>query len=88
MDNASYHSQKDEENTPMSNWTKPRLLNWLKAKKVPIPDNALRKELWILAKAKAAEEPRFKIDDLIREYGHEPLRLPPYHCDLNPIERI
>ena len=49
------------------------------------PENALRKDLWLLAKAKAAEEPRYKVDDIIKEAGHEVLRLPPYHCDLNPI---
>ena len=88
MDNASYHTQKDPENTPMSNWTKPKLLKYLENKNVPIPKKALRKELWVLARQKAAEEPRFKVDDLVKEYGHEVLRLPPYHCDLNPIERI
>ena len=50
-----------------------------------IPEKALRKELWLLAKEKAAEEPRYKVDDIIKEAGHEVLRLPPYHCDLNPI---
>ena len=49
------------------------------------PENALRKDLWLLAKTKAAEEPRYKVDDIIKEAGHEVLRLPPYHCDLNPI---
>ena len=30
----------------------------------------------------------YKSDVIIREHGHEVLRLPPYHCDLNPIELI
>ena len=25
---------------------------------------------------------------LLQEHGHQVLRLPPYHCDLNPIELI
>ena len=49
------------------------------------PANALKPKLWELAKAKAAEEPRYKVDDMIKEAGHDVLRLPPYHCDLNPI---
>ena len=33
-------------------------------------------------------DPRYRIDQLFREAGHTVLRLPPYHCDLNPIELI
>ena len=58
------------------------------AKQVEFPEKALRPELWKLAQAKEKEDPRYKVDDLIRDHGHEVLRLPPYHCDLNPIERI
>lgn len=28
------------------------------------------------------------VDELLRSHGHEVVRLPPYHCDLNPIEYI
>ena len=28
------------------------------------------------------------IDNIAKRYGHEVLRLPPYHCDLNAIEPI
>lgn len=31
---------------------------------------------------------KYVVDELLREHGHEVLRLPPYHCDLNPIEYI
>lgn len=33
-------------------------------------------------------EPVYYIDELLGEYGHTVVRLPPYHCDLNPIELI
>ena len=33
-------------------------------------------------------DPRYRIDQLFREAGHTVLRLPPYHCNLNPIELI
>ena len=49
------------------------------------PPKALKPELWALAKAKAAEDPKYRVDDIIKAAGHTPLRLPPYHCDLNPI---
>lgn len=32
--------------------------------------------------------PVYTIDAIIAERGHHVLRLPPYHCDLNPIEMI
>lgn len=31
---------------------------------------------------------RYKTDELAFQYGHEVLRLPPYHCIFNPIELI
>ncbi|KAL3286509.1 hypothetical protein HHI36_001014 [Cryptolaemus montrouzieri] len=33
-------------------------------------------------------KPIYEIDNLAEEYGHEVLRLPPYHCIFNPIENI
>lgn len=33
-------------------------------------------------------EPVYYIDELLGEHGHTVVRLPPYHCDLNPIELI
>ena len=88
FDNASYHSKKDENNTPTTKWRIDLLRKWLKAKKVDFDPNTKRPELYQMARMKAAEDPKYKVDQLIRDYGHEVLRLPPYHCDLNPIERI
>ncbi|CAH2035866.1 unnamed protein product, partial [Iphiclides podalirius] len=28
------------------------------------------------------------VEELLTAHGHEVLRLPPYHCDLNPVEKI
>ena len=28
------------------------------------------------------------VDNIAKKYGHEVIRLPPYHCDLNAIELI
>ena len=64
------------------------LQKWLEAKQVAFTQKTKRAELWALAKQKSLEDPKFKVDDLIRSFGHEPLRLPPYHCDLNPIGKL
>ena len=85
FDNASYHSKKDENNAPKSTWKKERLQNWLKANGVPFEPKTLKPALWDLAKEKAAQNPQYRVDDIIKDAGHQVLRLPPYHCDLNPI---
>ena len=79
---------QDEECTPKQSWQKDRLKKWLEAKNIDFPAKALKPELWQLARDKASLEPRYKVDDLIKSFGHTVLRLPPYHCELNPIERI
>jgi hypothetical protein len=32
--------------------------------------------------------PAYKLNILLSQYGHTVLRLPPYHPELNPIEKI
>ena len=51
------------------------------------PD-ALRTELWMLCKVHRATNTSKVIENIAKRYGHEVLRLPPYHCDLNAIELI
>ena len=88
MDNASYHSKKLENCTPRSDWRKGQILDWLNANEVPFPKDANRTLLWTIARDKASENPRYQIDELIRSCGMEVLRLPPYHCEFNAIEKI
>ena len=48
----------------------------------------LRPQLLELARLNRPPSPTYAIDELIRENGHEVLRLPPYHPDFNAIELI
>ena len=48
----------------------------------------LRPQLLELARLNRPPSPMYAIDELIRENGHEVLRLPPYHPDFNAIELI
>ena len=50
-----------------------------------MPD-ALRSELWILCKRHRVEKTSKTFKEIVKKYGHEVLRLPPYHCELNAIE--
>ena len=43
-------------------------------------------ELYEIIIANAPPEKKYCIDELLKEKGHEALRIPPYHCDLNAIE--
>ena len=86
MDNASYHSMQSEKN-PTSSSRKADIQNWLRSHNIEFDNDMLRPQLLALAKAHKPP-PKYVIDTLTRENGHEVLRLPPYHPDLNPIELI
>lgn len=44
-------------------------------------------ELLALSKYHTPEK-KFKIDQIAEDAGHEVIRLPPYHCNFNPIELV
>ena len=62
--------------------------DWLKDHKIPLRPDALRTELWMLCKIHRATNTSKVIDNIVKRYGHEVLRLHPYHCDFNAIELI
>ena len=87
MDNASYHSVK-EEKVPTKSNNKTELEAWLTKHNVTFSSTAKKDDLLRLVAAKKPTTPKYKIDELAKKYGHEIVRLPPYHPDLNPIELI
>lgn len=86
MDNAPYHSVL-EEKQPSSASTKGDIIKWLKKNNITFDEKLLKAELLQLAKRNKKEN-IYIIDELIRQHGHEVLRLPPYHCQFNSIELI
>ena len=64
------------------------LSNWLKDKGISFPSKALRAELCSLAKQHRDIHARKIIDEIAKKSGHEVLRLPPYHCELDAIELV
>lgn len=86
MDNASYHSVHSDKN-PTSSTRKADIQEWLRKHNIPFDNNMLRPQLLALAK-KHKSPPNFVIDKVAKDRGHEILRLPPYHPDLNPIELV
>lgn len=88
MDNASYHSTKVEK-IPTTGSTKTAILNWLQSKGIPLPhDHMLKAELLELVKQHKSFYEKKIVDEMAKQHGMVVLRLPPYHCELNPIELV
>ncbi|XP_047020337.1 uncharacterized protein LOC124630462 [Helicoverpa zea] len=87
MDNAPYHSRKVEK-LPTTATRKAAIQEWLKNKNIPFEEKDLRATL--LEKVKHVKHlyQKFVVDDMAKEKNVLVLRLPPYHCELNPIELI
>lgn len=87
MDNASYHSRLVEK-LPSSSWRKEDIKNWLDEKDIEYDNDFLKKELLKLANVHKQKYKIYAIDQMALERNIIVLRLPPYHCELNPIELI
>ncbi|XP_040061736.1 uncharacterized protein LOC120836761 [Ixodes scapularis] len=90
MDNASYHSVKLH-SLPTTSTKKLGIHQWFSnngvASNMSMPNVEL---LNLVSKAKAArpELEKYGIDTIAEHHGYSVLRLPPYHCELNPIELV
>ena len=88
IDNAPYHSQLTEESKcPTTSTKKEDLKKWLNHRNITFPSQSTRPELLQLCK-KNRPTPIYEVDELVRSWGHEVVRLPPYHPELNAIEQI
>ncbi|XP_060881942.1 uncharacterized protein LOC132953567 [Metopolophium dirhodum] len=85
MDNASYNSVKIDE-APTSKTEKADIINWLKDKNETIDEPMVIPQLLEIVKRVKPHHDKYVIDELAKQYDCIILRLPPYHCDLNPIE--
>ncbi|KAL5007367.1 hypothetical protein ScPMuIL_016173 [Solemya velum] len=88
MDNAPYHNTKTKESAfPKTCSTKGDICTWLTQRGVTYHHNEIKAEL--LQRVKIHKPPQmYETDAIAMEHGHEVLRLPVRHCELNPIELI
>lgn len=86
MDNASYHSMQLDK-APTTATRKADIKIWMQEHGVSFEEDWTKAELLMQLK-KHRPEKKYLVDELLREHGHEVLRLPPYNCDLNPIEHV
>jgi transposase len=83
MDNASYHGLSD---MPKSSNRVGVMKEWLDLKAIKYPHKATKKIVWKIIQSEKGKH--YRIDQIAKEQGHEVVRLPPYQCDLNPIELV
>lgn len=87
MDNASYHSRKLE-NIPITSTKKSDIQNWLRSKNIPFEESLLKVQLLEIVKQHKSKFNKYIVDEMAKSHNKLVLRLPPYHCELNPIELI
>ena len=85
LDNASYHVVLAEHSAPTRKCSKERILSWLERNKFSCNPDCVKAELVELIE-KHAPEPIYAIDEMAKQAGHEVVRTPPYHPELQPIE--
>ncbi|XP_026818991.1 uncharacterized protein LOC113557623 [Rhopalosiphum maidis] len=85
MDNASYHSVKLDK-APTSQTKKGDIIKWLEDKGEVIDRPMCIPQLLQIVKRIKPQHQKYVIDELAKKHNRNILRLPPYHCELNPIE--
>lgn len=86
MNNARYHSVKVEQ-IPVSSWKKANIMKWLQEKNVHVDDSYVKAELLDLVQKHKSAFNKYVVDEIAKAANKMVLRLPPYHCELNPIEQ-
>lgn len=86
VDDAPYHSVQVNK-SPTASSRKSDIISWLLLKNIPHDPFILKCKLLKIVKIHKPL-PEYEIDNLTLKEGHTVLRLPPYHCNLNPIKLI
>lgn len=76
-----------KEKIPCTSTKKADIISWLQSKGVTVDNTYVKAELLNLVKGVNAEEV-YVVDEMAEEKGIKVLRLPPYHCTLNPYELV
>lgn len=84
MDDAPYHSVRTEK-IPTSTSKKADILLWLTTKGVVIDRPMFKPQLLAKVKEIKGKYMLYVFDNMAKDAGHTVLKLPPYHCELNPI---
>ena len=85
MDNASYHNVLSPASAPTPSCKKEKIRSWLERNNFPVKDDCLKAEL-VEILTRVGPQPTYVLDEIAIGQGHEILRTPPYHPELQPIE--
>lgn len=85
MDNAPYHSVKKDP-CPVISWKKSDIINWLENKGEVVDHTKVKSQLLERVQVLKPQYEQYVIDELAKAANKTVVRLPPYHCELNPIE--
>ncbi len=86
LDNARYHNVLIKNFFPSACSKKEQLQNWLNSNGHPWHENMLKSELLAFCK-RFAPDPEYRLDSIASDAGVSILRTPPYHPELQPIEK-
>ena len=84
--NAPHHNLQVDK-CPIQASRKADIQAWLTRQQIPFGATLLKAELLQICKQHKPTS-SFLLDSILKEYGHDCLRLPAYHADLNSIELI
>ncbi|XP_054286969.1 uncharacterized protein LOC129002881 [Macrosteles quadrilineatus] len=87
MDNAPYHSRVANK-APTSGSRKAEMVEWLSSRNIMFTPDMRKPELYNLIKLHKSQVTVYEIDKRAVQLGFKIIRLPPYHCNYNPIELV
>jgi hypothetical protein len=73
---------------PTSSWKKANMNEWLNERGISFELYETKPELYAKIKLHRPVHKLHAVDRLMAHHGHSVLRLPPYHPELNSIEKI
>jgi len=85
MDNAAYHNILSPVSAPTPSCKKEKIRSWLEKNNFPVKEDCLKAELVDIL-TRVGPQPTYVLDEIANKQGHEVLRTPPYHPELQPIE--
>lgn len=85
MDNAAYHNVLSPVSAPTPSCKKEKIRSWLDKNNFPVKEDCLKAELVDIL-TRVGPQPTYVLDEIANKQGHEVLRTPPYHPELQPIE--
>ncbi|XP_050420426.1 uncharacterized protein LOC126833253 [Adelges cooleyi] len=85
MDSAQHHSVKLDK-APTSTTKKADIIKWLQEKGEIIDKPMVIAQLMTIVRRVKPLYEKYSVDEFVKQHNKDVLRIPPYHCELNPIQ--